>query len=257
MELQQTGIRVCVLAGCALLAMGGVCAYAQTQGTEQPSAAEARAARANAPEITETIFLNHITGPADLNDIQTALRNAFPWVKIYGVATRDALVVKGTAEEMQGVRKMITELDRSKKVYRVTYSVSDVENGKRTGTQHYSLVVAAAEKGVLKQGKRVPLVTGVMGEKADSGQTSQVQYIDVGVMVEATISGQGLKTKVELTTVADEKSSVGTQDPVIEQTMMEVASGLTGGKPVVLGSVEVPGTTRHEEIEVTTELLTQ
>jgi type II secretory pathway component GspD/PulD (secretin) len=260
MRLKNTGTRVRVLAACALVAVGGLCAYAQTQSTEQhatDNSRESREARLHAPEITETIFLNHATERNDLNDVQTGLRNVFPSVKIYGIPGQYAITVKGTAEEMQDIKKMVAELDRPRKVYRVTYSVTDVENGKRTGTQHYSLVVASGSRGILKEGKRVPLVTGATGDKAESGQSSQVQYIDVGVMIDASIDGQGLKTKVELTGVAEEKSSVGTQDPVIQQTMVENASSVTGGKPVVLGTIDVPGTVRHEEIEVTTELITQ
>jgi type II secretory pathway component GspD/PulD (secretin) len=254
MNLEQAGRSVRVLAGCALLAIGGLGAYAQTQTTEQHPATENRA---HAPVIRETIFLNHATGDYDLNDVQTALRNNFPYAKLYGVPGQYAITVTSTAEEIQDIKKMIAELDRPKKIYRVTYNVTDLENGKRTGTQHFSLVLASGSKGTLKEGKRVPLVTGVMGDKADSGQTSQVQYIDVGVMIEATVNGQGLKTKVEFAAVADEKSGIGVQDPVIQQTMLENTSSVTAGKPFVLGTVEVPGTMRHQEIEVTTELLTQ
>jgi hypothetical protein len=39
--------------------------------------------------------------------------------------------------------------------------------------------------------------------------------------------------------------------------MLEGMSSLTVGKPVVLGSLDVPGTTRRQEIEVVTELLSQ
>jgi type II secretory pathway component GspD/PulD (secretin) len=256
MSLTSTGTRVRVLAACTLVAMSGWGAYAQAQqGTEQQAVVDAKAARAHEPLIRETIFLQNVTVQYDLNDIQTALRNNFPWAKMYGLAGQNAITVTSTAEDLQDIKKMVAELDRPKKVYRVTYSVSDVENGKKTGTQHYALVVASGSKGILKEGKRIPLVTGATGENA--AQNSQVQYIDVGVNIEASIEGQGLKTKFVLSGVAEEKSGVGPQDPVIQQTMVESSASLTGNKPIVLGSVEVPGTTRHEEIEVTTELLGQ
>jgi len=245
-----------VLAACALVALGGGCACAQAQQeTERQAVVDAREARAHQPLIRETIFLKNVTMQYDLNDIQTALRNNFPWAKMYGLAGQNAITVTSTAEDLKDIHKMVEELDRPKKVYRVTYSVSDVENGKKTGTQHYSLVVASGSKGVLKEGKRIPMVTGATGENA--AEKSQVQYIDVGVNIDASIEGEGLKTKVELTGVADEKSGMGVQDPVIQQTMLEGMSSVTGGKAVVLGSIDLPGTTRHQEIEVTTELLTQ
>jgi type II secretory pathway component GspD/PulD (secretin) len=236
-----------MLAGGALAAaMFGTYATAQAPETDTKTA----------PEVTETIYLVNTTGLNDLNEIQTALRNNFPRTKIYGVAGQYAITVRDKEDEMPAIKKMVAELDRPKKIYRVTYNISDVENGKRTGTQHYSLVVAMGAKGVLKEGKRVPLVIGVTGEGAGSG-SSQVQYIDVGVNIEASIEGQGLRTKVEISSVADEKSGVGAQDPVVQQTMMESTSSLTAGKAVVLGSIEIPGTTRHQDIEVVTETMAQ
>jgi type II secretory pathway component GspD/PulD (secretin) len=256
MQLRNRGTCVRVLVACALMAAGGRCAYAQAQqGPEQQAVVDAKAARAHEPLIRETIFLKNVTVQYDLNDIQTALRNNFPWAKMYGLAGQNAITVTSTAEDLQDIKKMVAELDRPKNLYRLTYSVSDVENGKKTGTQHYSLVVAAGSKGILREGKRIPMVTGAAGESG--AQNTQVQYIDVGVSIDASIEGEGLKTKVELTAVADEKSTVATQDPVIQQTMLENNSSLTMGKPMVLGSLEVPGTARRQEIEVTTELLTQ
>jgi hypothetical protein len=158
---------------------------------------------------------------------------------------------------MVGVKKMVAELDRPKKIYRVTYSVNDIENGKRTGAPHYSLILPAGVKTTLKQGNRVPIVTGMMGEGAAAAKSSQVQYVDTGLNIDATIEGTSLYTKIELSGVVEEKSSTGVPDPVISQTMLEGSSALSANKPVVLGSIDVPGTTRHQEIEVTTELLTQ
>jgi hypothetical protein len=48
---------------------------------------------------------------------------------------------------------------------------------------------------------------------------------------------------------------VGTQDPVIRQTTLEGTSTLVLGKPLVLGSLDIPGSTRHQEVEVFSELV--
>jgi type II secretory pathway component GspD/PulD (secretin) len=210
-----------------------------------------------APETTETIYLANATGPYDLNDIQTAMRNHFPSAKFYGVAAQYAITVRATAKDMQAIKKMAEELDRPKKIYRVTYNVSDVENGKRTTTQHYSLIVTAGGKAVLREGNRVPLVTGMTGEGANAAQSSQVQYIDVGINIDASIDGTALRTKIEKSSVTDEKSGVVAPDPIIHQTMFEGMSALAAGKPVVLGSLDVPGANRRQEIEVVTEPLAQ
>jgi type II secretory pathway component GspD/PulD (secretin) len=191
-----------------------------------------------------------------LNDVQTALRNTLTHARMYGDATQYAIVVHGTGEDIDTAKKLVANLDRPKKAYRVTYTVTDSDAGKGTGAQHYSLIVTSGSKTILKQGNRVPLVTG-MPEGGTATQSSQVQYIDIGLNIEAGVEGVGLRTKVEISGVADEKSGIGVQDPVVRQTMVEGMLNLGVHKPLVLGSIDIPGTTRHEEIEVTAEQLPQ
>jgi type II secretory pathway component GspD/PulD (secretin) len=252
MTLQRPRIAVCVLVAFAL---------AVTMYSSRANAQEANNQATNTvtrtPEFSETIYLSNTTWQNDLNDIQTALRNNFTRVRVYGVPGQYAITVRGTSDEIQGMKKMVAELDRPKKFYRVTYNISDFENGKRTSTQHYALIIVGGGKTTLRQGNRVPLVTGMTGEGANTAQSSQVQYIDVGLNIDANIEGAALKTKVEQSSIAEEKSSVGAPDPIIRQTMLEGTSSLTVGKPVVLGSLDVPGTTRRQEIEVVTEVLSQ
>ena len=120
------------------------------------------------------------------------------------------------------------------------------------------MIVAAGGKTVVKQGNRVPLVTG-SSNAGSSAPNSQVQYVDVGLNIEASLEGNSdglrLHSKVEQSSLAEEKSGFGAQDPVIRQTMLEGMSTLAQGKPMVLGSLDIPGSTRHEEIEVVSELV--
>ena len=239
--------RNCALPVCAL-GMVMLCARVHAAGNE------GKPAETKALEAPETIYLVNATWPNDLNDVQTALRNNFPEARIYGMQGKNAITIRGTAEDIQGAKKMIAELDRPKKVYRVTYTINESDNGKRSETQHYTLLVASGAKTLLKQGNRVPLVTG-MGEGASPAQSSQVQYMDVGLSIEASIEGVGLRTKVEQSGVTDQKSGIGAQDPVVRQTVLEGTLNVDLHKPVVLGSIDVPGSTRHEEIEVAVELV--
>ena len=48
---------------------------------------------------------------------------------------------------------------------------------------------------------------------------------------------------------------MGARDPIVRQTVLDGQSNLTPGKTVVLGSLDIPGGTRHEEIEVAAELV--
>jgi hypothetical protein len=57
--------------------------------------------------------------------------------------------------------------------------------------------------------------------------------------------------------MAEERSGVGPQDPIVRQTALEGTSFLTPGKPVILGSLDIPGSTRHLDVDVMMEPLAQ
>ncbi len=88
---------------------------------------------------------------------------------------------------------------------------------------------------------------------------SEITYLDVGQEIDASLDGYldgvRLRTKVVQSSIAEDKSLVGTESPVIRQTTLEGTSTLVQGKPLVLGSLDVPGSTRHQEVEVVSELV--
>ncbi|KAA6458605.1 hypothetical protein DYQ86_18780 [Acidobacteria bacterium AB60] len=199
------------------------------------------------PEQTQTFFLKNATWTNDLNEVTTDLRNVVSSARIYGVATQNAITVTAKPEDMRLLEKQITELDRPKKVYRVTFTIDESESGRKTGTQHYAVIVSGDNKSWIKQGNRVPIVTGSI-PKESSGPITQIQYLDVGINIEVTINGVGLVAKVEQTSIADEKSNVGIQDPLVRQTTLQAMSTFVPGKPIAIGSIDIPGTARHQDI---------
>jgi hypothetical protein len=142
--------------------------------------------------------------------------------------------------------------------YRLTYTITETDNGKPVGTQHFSMIVISGGRTTLKQGSKIPVATGSF-VNANSGTQTQMTYLDIGMNFDASIdespSGVRLRTKVEQLGVAEEKSGVGLQDPIIRQTSLEGTSILTSGKPLILGSLDIPGSTRHLDVEVVMELL--
>ena len=253
----KIGRRVtCVLwvvsaAYCLILAVPR--ALAQEKSADAP-ASEAK----NAERSYQTIYLTSATQQHDANDIQTDLRNMLPKASIYYVPTQSALSIKGSAEDLQLAHKIVADLDRPKHSYRLTYTISEMDGGKKSGEQHVSVVVLLGERTILKQGNRVPIVTGTM-EATNSAQNSQVQYVDLGLNIEASLDGYmdglRLRTKIEQSSPSADKSGVGEKDPVIQQTTLEATSTLTQGKSVVLGSLDLPGGTKREEIAVVSEVV--
>jgi type II secretory pathway component GspD/PulD (secretin) len=200
----------------------------------------------------QTFYLRNATQPNDANEITVAVRNLLsPQVKIYLVPSQNALIMRATPDELAQAQKIINDLDRPKKTYRLTFTISEMDSGKRIGVQHFAMIATSGQRTVAKQGSRVPIVTG------STTDGSSVQYLDIGLNFDATMSensnGAMLRAKVEQTNVAEERSGVGPQDPVVRQTILESTSFLQAGKPLVLGSMDIPGSTRHLDVDVVME----
>ena len=208
----------------------------------------------------QTFYLTNASQQNEANEIMVALRNLLPpYVKTFLVADQNAIVVEATPEQLETAKKIIADLDRPRKTYRLTYTITELDGGKRVGTEHYSMIVVTGQRATLKQGSKVPVLTGSYnaGVAKDPGIQTQYTYLDIGMNFAATLDeiehGARLNSKVEQSSVADEKSGTVEQDPIVRQTVLESTSFLSLGKPLMLGSVDIPGTTRHMDIEVVME----
>jgi type II secretory pathway component GspD/PulD (secretin) len=214
-----------------------------------------------------TFYLNHAVQQADANEVLSAERNLLdPCDKIYLVNSQNAIVVRAGAENMALFQKVLNELDQPKRTYRLTYTVTEVDAGKRVGTQHFVMVTASGQNTKLKQGSKVPIATGSYNAAATTGDSprpagvqTQYTYIDVGMSFDVTLTAQGdgasLKSLVDQSSLAPETSGLGAQDPIVRQTELAGVFYLTNGKPLVIGSLDIPGTTRRLDIEVLMEPL--
>ncbi len=234
-------------------------AWAQTAAAD--SARQARQAIMANPTVANihTYYLKNVSQPSDANEIYTALRNALPAdVKSFLVSSDNAIIVLAGPDQFAIVEELIKNLDRPHRTYRLTYTVSEMDGSKRIDTQHFAMVVAPGQPTTLKQGSKVPVVTGSTGTAAEAnGIQTQFTYLDIGMNFEATVdefaNGIRLRTSVDQSSVGEQKSVVGVQEPVVRQTSLKSSSFLTPGKPLTLGSVDVPGSTRHLDIEVVME----
>lgn len=231
------------VAATALMILNGASTNAQEPGVTQKQA-----------ESYQTLYLTNSSGQHDADEIQTDLRNMLPRMKTYYVSTSNAISIRGSAEDIAMAQKILGEIDRPRKAYRLTYTIGDA-NGQGGGPRLVLIVTQGGGKAMLKQGSRVPLVTGSSANGAT--QNTEIQYQDIGMTIEAWISGDGeglrLESKIEQTRVAEEKSNVGIQDPVIRQAVLHEQSSVVLGKPVMLGSLEMSEGGRRMEVSVVAE----
>jgi type II secretory pathway component GspD/PulD (secretin) len=231
---------------------------ASADKTASPTRSESAAIPRVDSRPYQTFYLANVVAPNGDNEIVVAMRNMMPPdVKIYLVPSENAIVMRATPDQFVMAQKIINDLDRPNKLYRLTYTISEMDGGKRIGVQHFSMVLVAGQRATLKQGSKVPIATG--SSEAGSETKVQMTYLDVGMNFDATLDqyadGARLRTKVEQSSVAEERSAVGAQDPIVRQTVMEGTSFLTPGKPLVLGSLDISGSTRHQDIEVVMEVV--
>lgn len=229
------------------LTLGGLGAWAQP----------AAATKSDSDSVQTFYLTNVVSESPDGNEIITAIRNILsPSAKVYFVPGQNAIVVRSTPDQIELTAKIIKDLDRPKKTYRLTYTFTETDGGKSIGTQHFTMIVVSGERTTLKQGSKVPIVTGSY-DSGKSGSQTQMTYVDVGLNFDASldesVNGVRLRSKLEQSSIADQVSGVGTQDPVIRQTVLQGTSFLTPGKPLVLGSLDIPGSTRHMDVEVVME----
>lgn len=226
----------------------GWSAQAQSAGTgSQSEKTEARS--------YETLYL---TGPVQRNtamDIVTDLRNFLPRAKVFYVPEQNAISMLGTPDEFELARKMIADLNRARATYRLTYTITETDGSGPAKSRQVALLVGAGQSTELKEGNRVPIITGTTD--AGSSTNTQVQYLDVGLNIKASLDGTSdhlsLRTMIEESGIAEEPSGTRSQDPVVSQTTLDDNLTLEQGKPVVLGSLDIPGSTRHVTIKVVSE----
>lgn len=258
MTIQRLTIR-------ALLALTifplGLAAHANAQSADSNSTdcgkLPSRADRENcttAHAEVKTIYLANTVNQNDANEILVAIRNmSDPGLHIYLDVSQNALVVSTYPAELARVEALVHELDRPHKAYRLTYTITELDAGKTIGTQHYSMVVFAGQRTTVKEGDKVPVATGSYSAENAASQT-QFTYLDVGMNFDSTITeyagGVFLKSKVEQSSLGQPSTIAGIQEPVVRQTVFDGTSELSPGKPVMLGSIDVPNSTHHFDIAV-------
>jgi type II secretory pathway component GspD/PulD (secretin) len=244
----------------ALGVAGLLVSSARAQGTASDASREALRAACSPATLgsVQTYFLNNATGTNEGNEIQNALRNTLPpEAHIFFTASENAITVCALPDQQALAAKLLHDLDKPRHGYRLTYTLTESDGQKRIGTQHYTMIISAGQRSQMKVGSKIPVATGSFSGTSATAVQTQFQYVDVGMNFEATFvetaTGGMLKTKVEQSSAEENKLISGVSEPLMRQTVFEGSPVLVLGKPAILGSADITGSTRHEEIEVMVE----
>lgn len=84
-------------------------------------------------QAVQTFYLTNAWQQNDMNDVQTALRSVIRNAQFYGVASQNAIVAKGTPDELLLAQKIIDDLDKARPEVVVDIAVLEVsKNWERT-----------------------------------------------------------------------------------------------------------------------------
>ncbi|HEV2214912.1 MAG TPA: cohesin domain-containing protein, partial [Terracidiphilus sp.] len=90
-------------------------------------AADTRAKRNELEEqAVQTFYLTNAWQQNDLNEVQTAIRNVMPNSHAYGVQSQNAIVMRGTPDELLLAQKLINDLDKARPEVVIDIAVLEV-----------------------------------------------------------------------------------------------------------------------------------
>lgn len=129
-------------------------------------------------------------------------------------------------------------------VYRVSYRVNEVEDGKTINSRSYTLMTQIGNRAGTRIGSQVPYSTG-----------KDIQYQDVGMNIDCNLSKQGgnllVQTWLNMNTVAGKEMLPSGNQPVFGKFQIQDITSATIGKPAFVGSIDDVASNRHYLIEVT------
>jgi general secretion pathway protein D len=77
-------------------------------------------------QAVQTFYLSNAWQQNDLTDVQTAIRNVLPNAKVYAVASQNAVVMRGTPDELLLAEKLVNDLDKARAEVVVDVAVLEV-----------------------------------------------------------------------------------------------------------------------------------
>jgi len=157
--------------------------------------------------------------------------------------------------QVSGVQETVAP-NKPMHTYRLTYTLTELDAGKKLGLQHYTLTVNPdTHHATLKLRSKVPFCIG--GCSTSGSTQSSFTYYDIGLSIDAALTtyanGIQVETVLDKTDVADSQPEQKILQPVIREADLTNTAMLSPGKPVQLGSIDIPGSTRHFDVEVTME----
>lgn len=147
--------------------------------------------------------------------------------------------------------KPVPEATEPGHAYRLDFTVSEMEDGKKINFRQYSMNTRGGEQDELKIGTRVPV----------ESKSGEFQYIDVGTNILCRLRDIAdvtwlandvmLNLRAEISNFAVPEQQGQNMRPILRQLKIESSTIAVVGKPLVVGSVDDPNSKHQFQLEVT------
>ncbi|HUA97432.1 MAG TPA: cohesin domain-containing protein [Terracidiphilus sp.] len=192
-------------------------------------------------EAVQTFYLTNAWQQNDMNDVQTALRSILPNARFYGVASQNAIVARGTPDELLLAQKLVDDLDKARPEVVVDVAVLEVsKNWERTlGITWPSSVGVTLQSPNSSSSSSSSSTTGSTTTSPTLYDLSHLKASDFAVTV-------GSAT---LNLLLTNDNTQVLQNPSIRATDGQKATLTIGSKiPIATGSYSAPGLTATASI---------
>lgn len=77
-------------------------------------------------QAVQTFYLTNVAQQNDLNDVNTAIRSIMPTAKVYAIAGQNAIIMRGTPDELMLAQKIISDIDKPRAEVVVDVAIMEV-----------------------------------------------------------------------------------------------------------------------------------
>ncbi len=181
----------------------------------------------------QTFYLTNAWQQNDLTDVQTAIRNVLTGIKIYGVPSQNAIVIRGTPDELLLAQKLINDLDKARAEVVVDIAVLEVsKNWERTLGISWPSSVGIALQSPTSSTTSTTTTTGTTGTASTSTSPSLYDLAHLKASQFAVTIGGATANLL----LSDSNTKV-LQNPRIRATDAQKATMKIGSKiPIATGS---------------------
>jgi general secretion pathway protein D len=197
-------------------------------------------------QAVQTFYLANAWQQNDLNDVNTAIRNLMPTTKAYAVQSQNAIVVRGTPDELLLAQQIVADLDKPRPEVVVDMAVLEVSrNWERTlGIEWPSSVGVALQppcsSGSCSSSSSTSGTTGTTGTTSSTTNNTTLYSLSHLKASDFAVNIGGATLNLLLT----DADTQLLQDPRIRATDGQKASMKIGSKiPIATGSYQTGAAT--------------